>query len=93
MLRHPCTLRDPQRQARGPKSQVATLPLPSQGPKRGQKCYVTPAFLGVLNTKRADRYPKWLPHRCLLEGAKEGGNQGGGKKKNFDTGWDIFFRG
>ena len=24
---------------------------------------------------------------------KYGSGQGGGKKKNFDTGWDIFFRG
>ena len=42
MLCHPCILRDPQQ--RGTKSEVATSPLPSRGPKRGRKCYVTPAF-------------------------------------------------
>ena len=26
---------------------MATSPLPSRGAKRGQKCYVTPAFSGV----------------------------------------------
>ena len=30
----------------GTKSQVAASPLPSRGPKRGRKCYVTPAFSG-----------------------------------------------
>ena len=31
----------------GTKSEVAASPLPSQGPKRGWSCYVTPAFSGV----------------------------------------------
>ena len=31
------------------KSEVVASPLPSHGPKRGWKCYVTPAFLGVPN--------------------------------------------
>ena len=31
-------------QQRGTKSEVATSPLPSRGPKGGRKCYVTPAF-------------------------------------------------
>ena len=39
MLHHPCIRRDPQR--RGTKSEVAASPLPSRGPKRGRKCYVT----------------------------------------------------
>ena len=26
---------------------MATSTLPSQGPKRGRKCYITPAFSGV----------------------------------------------
>ena len=34
-------------QHRGTKSEVAASPLPSLGPKRGRKCYVTPAFSGV----------------------------------------------
>ena len=33
-------------QQRGTKSEVAASPLPSRGPKRGRKCYVTPAFSG-----------------------------------------------
>ena len=28
---------------------MATSPLPSREPKRGRKCYVTPAFSGVPN--------------------------------------------
>ena len=44
MLRHPCVLGGPQQ--RGKKSKVAPSPLPSHRPKRGRKCYVTPAFSG-----------------------------------------------
>ena len=29
--------------------------MPSQGPKRGRTCYVTPAFSGVPNAKREDK--------------------------------------
>ena len=47
MLCHPCILRDPQH--RGTKSELSTSPLPSRGPKRGRKCYVTPAFSGIPN--------------------------------------------
>ena len=32
---------------KGEQKEVAASPLPSQGPKRGKKCYVTPAFSGV----------------------------------------------
>ena len=28
---------------------MAALPLPSRGPKRGRKCYITPTFSGVPN--------------------------------------------
>ena len=42
MLRHRCILGDPQQ--RGTKSEVATSTLPSRGPSRGQKSYVSPAF-------------------------------------------------
>ena len=45
MLRHPCILRDPQQ--RGAKSEVVASPLPSRVPKRGRKCYITPAFSGI----------------------------------------------
>ena len=34
---------------KGTKSEVATSTLPPRGPKRGRKCYVTPAFSGVPN--------------------------------------------
>ena len=40
----PYILGDPQH--RGTKSEVAAPPLPSWGPKRGRKCYITPAFRG-----------------------------------------------
>ena len=39
----------------GRKSEVAASPLPSWGPKRGRKCYVTPAFSGVRNAKRREK--------------------------------------
>ena len=43
-------------------------------PKRGQKCYVTPASSGVPNAKRREQNQKWLSQPCLLGGPKEGGN-------------------
>ena len=43
-------------------------------PKRGRKCYVTPAFSGVPNAKRGDQNQNWLHHPCLLGGPKEGRN-------------------
>ena len=45
MLCNPRILGDPQQ--RGRKSEVATSPLPSWGPKRGRNCYATRAFSGV----------------------------------------------
>ena len=51
----PRILGGPQRQARGTKSEVAASPLPSQGPKIGRNCYVTPAFSGVPNTKCVEK--------------------------------------
>ena len=35
---------------------LATSPLPSQGPRGGRKCYVTPAFSGVPNAKRREKF-------------------------------------
>ena len=55
MVHHPSILRDPQQ--RGRKSEVAASPLPSRGPKRGRKCYITPAFSGV--PYRRGRKQKW----------------------------------
>ena len=51
---------------------MGTSPLPSRRPKRGRKCYITPAFLGIPNI--GDKNKKWLPHPCLLGGPKEGRN-------------------
>ena len=48
-------------QQRGTKSEVAASTLPSRGPKRGRKCYVTHAFSGVPNTKRVEQNQKWSP--------------------------------
>ena len=62
MLRHPRILGRPQQ--RGMKSQVVASPLPCRGPKRGRKCYVTPAFSGIPN--KGDQDQMWLPHPCLL---------------------------
>ena len=74
MLLHPCILRGPQNQAQGAKSEVAASTQPSRRPKRGRKCYVTPAFLGVPNAKRGDQIQKWLPHPCLLGSPKKSEN-------------------
>ena len=49
---------------------MSTSPLPSQGTKTGQKCYVTPAFSRVPNAKRGEQNEKWLPHPCVLGGPK-----------------------
>ena len=68
VLRHPCILRGPQQ--RGKKSELATLAMPSQGPKSGQKCYGTPAFSGVPN--RGEQNRNWLPQPSLLGGLKVG---------------------
>ena len=34
---------------------MTTSPLPFREPKRGQNCYVTPAFSGIPNAKRGDK--------------------------------------
>ena len=67
-------------QQRGTKSEVAASPLPSRGPKRGWKCYVTPAFSGIqargakseVVPNKGEQNQKWLPHPCLLRGPKRG---------------------
>ena len=77
MPRHSCILGDPQQ--RGVKSEVAASPLPSQGPKRGRKCYVTPAFWGSSTNgckistgclkpafSGAQRRAKMRCHPCIL---------------------------
>ena len=47
--------------------------MPSRGPRRGRKCYVTLPFSGVPKNKGGQNQ-KWLPCPYLLEGRKEGGN-------------------
>ena len=66
VLRNPCVLGGPQK--RGTKSEMATSPLPSRGAKRGRNSYISPAFSGVPNKEEENQ--KWLPHPCLLGGAK-----------------------
>ena len=61
MLHHPCILGGPQQ--RRTTSELATSTLPSRGPKRGRKCYITPTFSGVPN--KGDK---------IKAGPKEGGN-------------------
>ena len=50
---YPFILGDPQ--PRGKKSEVVASPLPSRGPKRGCKCYVNPAFLGLPNKEEQNQ--------------------------------------
>ena len=64
VLCHHCILGEPEQ--RGTKSEVAASPLPSRGPKRGQNCYVTPAFSG--NPNKGEQNQKWVRHPCLLGG-------------------------
>ena len=71
----PLHSRGPHHQAQEAKSEVVASPLLSRGPKRGRKCYVTPAFSGVPNTKRGEQNRKWLPHTYFLGGPKEGGDR------------------
>ena len=59
MLRHPCFLGDSQQ--RGRKSELVASPLPSRGPKRGRKCYVSDALLGIPNSKHREKNQKWSP--------------------------------
>ena len=54
-------------QQRKIKLEVAASPLPSQGPKRGRKCYVTPKFSGIPNAKRREEKQKWSP----MKGSKK----------------------
>ena len=62
VLRHPCIHGGPQQ--RGTKSELAASTMPSQGPKSGRKCYVTPAFSGVPN--KGEQNQNWLPQRSKI---------------------------
>ena len=90
MLRYPCILGDPKKG--GTKSEVAASPLPSWGPKRGRKCYATPAFSGVPN--KGEQNHKGMCRPCLLGNPKEGGNatlplhcRGSQKKREQNQKW------
>ena len=65
LLRYPWILPTPSAQR---KSELATLPLPSQGPKTRRYGYVTPAFLGVPNVKRVEK----IRIGCLSPAPKRG---------------------
>ena len=52
---------------------MAASPLPSLGPKKGRKCYITPVFSGVPNAKRGKQNQEWLPQPALLGNPKEVG--------------------
>ena len=67
LLRNPCILGGPQRQARGENQK--RLPHPCL--LGGRTCYITPAFLG--GPQHRGENQKWLPQPRLLGGPKEGG--------------------
>ena len=85
-LRNPCIFGNPRQKGR--KSDVAASPVPSQGPRRGLNCYVTPAFSRGRNAKRrgkirsgcltpmfleAQKRPVLLRNHCILGGPKRQG--------------------
>ena len=56
---------------RGTKSEVAASPLPSRGPKRGRKCYVTPTVSGVPE-KEFNSGPRRAPRKNRIVGELKG---------------------
>ena len=70
---NPCVLKVPQ--SKGDKIRIgcprtkqegATSSLPSRRPKRGRNCYVIPAFWGVLDAKRGEKFRRgYLTHAFL----------------------------
>ena len=55
LLRNPCILEGPQRQARGENHKWLPHPHLLGGPKRGRNCCVNPAFSGVPNAKHGEK--------------------------------------
>ena len=57
---------------RGTKSELATSPLPSRGPKSGRKCYATLAFSGVPNRRgtKSELATSPLPSQGAKKGQK-----------------------
>ena len=58
MLRNLCILRGSPTPSAGRKSEVATSPLPSRGPRRGRKCYVI-YILGGPQRQARGQNQKW----------------------------------
>ena len=56
---------------------MATSPLPSWGPKRGQDCYVSLAFSGIPNTKHGEKIKSGYLTPAFL-----GGQNGAGVRRN-----------
>ena len=52
---------------------MVASPLPSRGPKRGRKCYVTPAFSGVPNAKCGDNISSGYLTLAFLGARKRAG--------------------
>ena len=71
-------------QQKGKKTEVATSPLPSRGPKRGRKCYVTPAFSGIPNAKDGEQELSYTTkqEKNINFGSSKGGGGGGGSALN-----------
>ena len=66
LLCNPRVLGGPQKEG----DEIRIAPLPSPGPKRGRKCYVTLALSGYTNKRGQNQ--NWQPHPCLLGGPKKG---------------------
>ena len=96
MLSHPCILGDHQTKGAAP-------PLPSWGPKRGRKCYVTLAVSGVPNAKKggeitsgcltpafsgAQKRAEMLRHPCSLGGPQR---QAWGQNQKWHIGGHIAY--
>ena len=87
MLCHPYILGDPQ--TKGDKIRSGCLNLAFSGPKEGQKCYATLAFLGVPKQKGdkirigyltpaflgAQKRAEMLHHPCILGGPQAKGDK------------------
>ena len=72
LLRNPCILGGPQRQARGENQKWLPRPCLPPPPKRGRDCGVTPAFSGIPNTKRGEKIRSGYLTPAFLGGPKRG---------------------
>ena len=59
---------------KGDKIRIGYLTLALFRARKWANCYVTHALSGFPNAKRGEPKQKWLPHPCLLGGAKQGAN-------------------